>query len=96
MTSVEAQTTITLFLRREGRYKEAIEVVKKLKAEYPRDYLFWLEEANLRKDAGEGMGAVDAYREIHRSECEARVFLVCADGVDVLRSGRRAAGAAAL
>jgi len=64
MTNVEARTTITLFLRREGRYKEAIEVVKKLKAEYPRDYLFWLEEANLRKDAGEGMGAVTAYREI--------------------------------
>jgi tetratricopeptide (TPR) repeat protein len=64
MTNVEARTTICLFLRREGRYKEAIKVVEKLKAEYPRDYLFWLEEANLRKDAGEGMGAVEAYREI--------------------------------
>jgi tetratricopeptide (TPR) repeat protein len=64
MTNVEARTTICLFLRREGRYKEAIEVVKKLKAEYPRDYLFHLEEANLRKDAGEGMAAVEAYREI--------------------------------
>jgi hypothetical protein len=39
-------------------------VVRKLKAEYPRDYLFSLEEANLRKDAGEGMGAVDAYHAI--------------------------------
>jgi len=64
MTNVEARTTICLFLRREGRYKEAINVVQKLKAEYPRDYLFWLEEANLRKDAGEGMGAVEAYRAI--------------------------------
>jgi tetratricopeptide (TPR) repeat protein len=64
MTSVEARTTIALFLRREGRYKEAIQVVLKLKSEYPRDYLFSLEEANLRKDAGEGMAAVDAYREI--------------------------------
>jgi tetratricopeptide (TPR) repeat protein len=64
MTSVEARTTICLFLRREGRYKDAIKVVEKLKTEYPRDYLFWLEEANLRKDAGEGMGAVGAYREI--------------------------------
>ena len=64
MTSVEARTTIALFLRREGRYKEAIQVVRKLKGEYPRDYLFSLEEANLRKDAGEGMAAVDAYREI--------------------------------
>ena len=63
-TSVEARTTTALFLRREGRYKEAIDVVRGLKSEYPRDYLFHLEEANLRKDAGEGMGAVDAYREI--------------------------------
>ena len=64
MTSVEACTTMALFLRREGRYKEAIQVVERLKSEYPRDYLFNLEEANLRKDAGEGMGAVGAYRDI--------------------------------
>jgi tetratricopeptide (TPR) repeat protein len=64
MTSVEARTTMALFLRREARYKEAIEVVRGLKSQYPRDYLFCLEEANLRKDAGEGMGAVAAYREI--------------------------------
>jgi tetratricopeptide (TPR) repeat protein len=63
-TNIEARTTIALFLRREGRYKEAIEVIRALKNQYPRDYLFCLEEANLRKDAGEGMAAVDAYREI--------------------------------
>jgi hypothetical protein len=74
MTSVEARTTIALFLRREGRYKEAIEVVRKLEAEYPRDYLFHLEEANLRKDAGEGMGAVDAYREIVAANARAGYF----------------------
>jgi len=62
--SVEARTVIALFLRREGKYREAIKVVKTLEAEYPRDYLFALEEANLRKDAGEGMAAVDAYRGI--------------------------------
>jgi tetratricopeptide (TPR) repeat protein len=70
MTSVEARTTIALFLRREGRYKEAIQVVRKLKDEYPRDYLFSLEEANLRKDAGEGMDAVAAYREILAANAE--------------------------
>jgi hypothetical protein len=64
VTSVEARTTIALFLRREARYQEAIEVVRRLKSEYPRDYLFSLEEANLRKDAGQGMGAVAAYRDI--------------------------------
>jgi tetratricopeptide (TPR) repeat protein len=63
-TSVEARTVIALFLRRESKYQEAIQVVRQLKSEYPRDFLFHLEEANLRKDAGEGMAAVDAYREL--------------------------------
>jgi hypothetical protein len=63
-TSVEARTTIALFLRREARYAEAIKVVQSLRQQYPRDYLFSLEEANLRKDAGEGMAAVAAYRDI--------------------------------
>lgn len=64
ITSAEARTVIALFLRREGRYKEAIQTVRTLKAQYPRNYLFSLEEANLRKDAGEGMAAVEAYRQI--------------------------------
>jgi Tfp pilus assembly protein PilF len=64
ITNVEARTVIALFLRREARYKEAIQVVRDLKAQYPRDFLFCLEEANLRKDAGEGMAAVDAYRDL--------------------------------
>jgi len=64
VTTMEARTAIALFLRREGRYHEAIEVVLKLKGEYPHDFLFCLEEANLRKDAGEGMAAADAYRRL--------------------------------
>lgn len=64
VTSVEARTVIALFLRREAKYREAIEVVRSLKRQYPRDFLFSLEEANLRKDGGEGMAAVDAYREL--------------------------------
>jgi len=63
-SSVEARTVITLFLRREGKYKEAIQVVRGLEAQYPRNYLFRLEEANLRKDDGEGMAAVEAYRAV--------------------------------
>jgi len=64
ITSIESRTVIALFLRREGRYQDAIEVVHGLEAQYPHDYLFRLEEANLRKDAGEGMRAVDAYSQI--------------------------------
>jgi len=63
-TNIEARVVIALFLRREAKYKEAIEVVRSLEQEYPRDYLFCLEEANLRKDDGEGMRAVEAYQRI--------------------------------
>jgi hypothetical protein len=64
VTSVEARTAIALFLRREGRYKDAIQVVRSLRRQYPKNFLFALEEANLRKDDGEGMAAVADYRQI--------------------------------
>jgi tetratricopeptide (TPR) repeat protein len=64
MSSAEAGTVMALFLRREARYKEAIAIVNTLNTRYPHNYLFRLEEANLRKDDGEGMGAVNAYRAI--------------------------------
>ena len=62
--AVESSTVIMLFLRREAKYQEAIQVVRGLEAKYPRDFLFTLEEANLRKDAGEGMAAVYAYQKL--------------------------------
>lgn len=64
VTSVEAKTAIALFLRREAKYSQAIQIIQQLKQRYPHDFLFGLEEANLRKDAGEGMAAVVVYREL--------------------------------
>jgi len=74
LTNVEARTVIALFLRRESRYKEAIQVVRTLIAQYPHNYLFCLEEANLRKDDGEGMVAVDAYRQILADDAKPGYF----------------------
>lgn len=99
-TSVEARTVIALFLRREGKYMEAIQMVRGLKNQYPHDYLFCLEEANLRKDAGEGMRAVEAYREILANNAkpgyfsEARLELTHFGLGDALR-GQRHYGEAA-
>jgi tetratricopeptide (TPR) repeat protein len=73
-TSVEARTVITLFLRREAKYREAIEVVGKLQREYPRDFLFHLEEGNLRKDAGEGMAAVEVYQQVLKKSAKPGYF----------------------
>ncbi len=64
ITSLEARTATALFLRRESRYKEAINLIREMRKEYPRNFLICLEEANLRKDAGEGMVAVEAYRQL--------------------------------
>ena len=54
-------------------------------------FLFCLEEANLRKDAGEGMEAVDAYRQIQADNARPGLFRRCADGIGRLWAGRRAA-----
>ncbi len=61
ITSVESRTAIMLFLRRQANYGEAIQIAKQLSKEYPHDYLFSLEIANLEKDKGLGMTAVYAY-----------------------------------
>ena len=64
ITQVEAKTSMMLFLRREGKYQEAAKIAEGLAQEYPHDYLFKLEEANLEKDGGEGMVAVQAYEQL--------------------------------
>ena len=62
ITSVEARTALMLFLRREAKYPEAADIAKSLKDQYPHDFLFWLEEANLMKDAGNAPQAIAQYR----------------------------------
>ncbi len=94
ITSLEARTVIALFLRREAKYQEAIQVVRGLKSQYPHNFLFCLEEANLRKDAGEGMRAVQAYQEILAANAkpgyfaEARLELAYFGLGDALRGQR--------
>jgi tetratricopeptide (TPR) repeat protein len=58
----DAKVTLALFLRREERYSEAIEVVRSLIEERPHNFLFALEEANLLRDAGRGPESIAAYR----------------------------------
>ncbi len=64
ITSVESRTMIALFLRREAQYKQAIEIVRGQAREYPRDFLFALEVANLLKDDGQGPASISAYRQL--------------------------------
>jgi len=69
-SSADARVALALFLRREARYQDAIEVVHTLVLEHPRNFLFALEEANLTKDAGKGSVAVTALQKL-RADCQA-------------------------
>lgn len=64
ITSVESRTAMALFLRREAKYHEALAIAQDLAQQYPHDFLFCLEVANLSKDAGDGMQAIAAYRRV--------------------------------
>ena len=64
VTVVESRTALSLFLRHDARYPEALAVQRGLAEQYPRDYLFRLEEANLTKDSGDGPAAIAAYKAV--------------------------------
>ena|SRR5579872_1288133 len=62
--NVDARIALALFLRREARYADALKDVRSLGKEYPRNFLFALEEANLLKDSGQGLEAIAAYTNV--------------------------------
>jgi hypothetical protein len=64
VTAVESRTVLSLFLRHDGRYPEALAVQHGLAVEFPHNYLFRLEEANLTKDDGNGPGAIALYKVV--------------------------------
>ncbi|WP_232298680.1 hypothetical protein [Granulicella tundricola] len=64
VTQVESRTTLSLFLRHDGRYAEALAMQHGLATQFPHDYLFRLEEANLTKDKGDGPGAIAIYKQV--------------------------------
>jgi tetratricopeptide (TPR) repeat protein len=64
VTAVESRTVLSLFLRHDARYPEALVVQHGLAEQYPHAYLFRLEEANLTKDDGNGPGAIALYKAV--------------------------------
>jgi tetratricopeptide (TPR) repeat protein len=99
-TSVEARTALALFLRREAKYDEAAEWNDSLKRQYPHNFLFWLESANLQKDAGNAQQAIVLYRALLDQSRHAGYFtnahlqLAWFGLAETLRGQRDAAGAA--
>ncbi len=64
VTPVESRTILSLFLRHDARYPEALTVQRGLAQEFPHDYLFRLEVANLLKDEGHGLEAIAEYKKV--------------------------------
>jgi tetratricopeptide (TPR) repeat protein len=64
ITAVESRTVLSLFLRHDARYPEALVVQHGLAQQFPHDYLYRLEEANLTKDEGNGPAAIALYKVV--------------------------------
>src|SRR6202007_2191090 len=94
------RTGLALFLRREAKYDEAAKWNDSLKQQYPHNFLFWLEAANLQKDAGRAQEAIVLYRALldqsrHPGHfTNDRLELAWEGLADTLRGQRDAAGAA--
>ena len=62
--ATDARIVLALFLRREQKYPEAIEVVNELQHANPRNFLMATEYAHLLNAAGHGPEAIVAYRKV--------------------------------
>jgi len=63
-TSVDAGVVLLVFLRREHRYGESLEIARALSPRFPRNFFFPLEEANLLRASGKNSEAEEQYRRV--------------------------------
>jgi tetratricopeptide (TPR) repeat protein len=63
-TSVDAGVLLMLFLRREHRYAEALDMAHSLTPRFPRNFLLSLEEGNLLRALGKNSEAEEQYRRV--------------------------------
>ena len=70
--SVDAKVVLTLFLRREHQYDEAIGYMSDLSAKYPRNHLFFTEVANLQRASGRLREAEATYRKVWQNGREGK------------------------
>ncbi len=74
--SSDAKIALAMFLRREQKYAEAIQVVGQLQQEHPKNFLVGAEYAHLLNAAGHGQAAITAYRKVV-DNCRSNVYAVC-------------------
>ncbi len=97
--SVDARVIMTLFLRRERKFDEALGYMNELTAKYPGNHLFPTEVANLERSAGRLDEAEAQYRKVWQNGREGKYrnlhYELAAWGLgELLRSKKDLAGAA--
>ena len=98
-TSTDAKILLALFLRRERRFDESLEIIRGLIPAYPRNVLLALEEGNLERSLGRDQEAAVTYRMIWQSGKEGRYGAAHYEAAalnlgELLRSQKDYAGAA--
>ncbi len=98
--AADAKVVLTLFLRREHEYDEAIGYMQDLTAKYPHNHLFPTEIANLDRSAGRLPEAEAMYRKVWQNGREGKYgnlhYELAAWGLgELLRSQKDLTGAAA-
>jgi tetratricopeptide (TPR) repeat protein len=89
----DAKIALAMFLRREQKYDEALQLVGGMYQAFPRDFLVATEYAHLLNASGHGPQAVAAYKKIVAG-CRGNAFTVCrmeipAYGLGEAMSGQR-------
>ena len=99
-TSVDAGIVLLVFLRRQHRYGDALQIARELGPRFPRNYLLPLEEANLLRATGKNAEAEEQYRRVWQNGRSGKYgnlhYEIAAIGLgDLLRSEKNYQAAAA-
>jgi hypothetical protein len=99
-TSVDAAVVLMVFLRRDHRYDEALQIARVIGPRFPRNYLLPLEEANLLRASGKSGEAEEQYRRVWQNGREGKYgslhYEIAALGLgDLLRNEKKYQAAAA-
>jgi hypothetical protein len=99
-TSVDAKIVLVVFLRRERRFDEALQIIRSLEPQYPHNVLFALEDGNLLRVKGQDRDAEAVYRRVWQDGRNGKYsglhYEIAAVALgDLLRSEKNYNGAAA-
>ena len=89
--ATDAKIMLALFLRREQKYAEVLQLVNSMTNEYPRNFIMAAEYAHLLNAAGHGQEAIAAYRKV-LAGCRSNVYNQCRIAIPAFGLGNRCAG----